>query len=185
MTRLGCGQLFFWTTTSTNTSTSTSATSKRSFHTNYERCFGKPQLSSFSAYFWLLRFPLPELVSDSHCCLILAYLEVIRTGARQYTRAVLSILLKFTLLTPFLHTSFFSLLLLGSHPSSLMHYLGRLLKFPIWICDALIRACLKHETAKWRNSNILQFSEGKKKCISQCPKFTKTEFQNHLRYIEN
>ena len=33
-------------------------------------------------------------------------------------------LLKFTLLTPFLHTFFFSLLLLGSHPGSLMHYLG-------------------------------------------------------------
>ena len=33
-------------------------------------------------------------------------------------------LLKFTLLTPFLHTLFFSLPLLGSHPSSLMHYLG-------------------------------------------------------------
>ena len=47
-------------------------------------------------------------------------------------------LLKFTLLTPFLHTFFFSLLLLGSHPGSLMYYLGFiLLEFPVWICDAL------------------------------------------------
>ena len=45
-------------------------------------------------------------------------------------------LLKFTLLTPFLYTFFFSLLLLGSHPGSLMHYLG-LLELPVWICDAL------------------------------------------------
>ena len=40
-------------------------------------------------------------------------------------------LLKFTLLTPFLHT--FSSL---SHPGSLIHYLG-LLEFPVRICDAL------------------------------------------------
>ena len=46
-----------------------------------------------------------------------------KTGARQYIRAVLNIyLLKFTLLTPFLHALFFSLLLLGCHPGSLMHY---------------------------------------------------------------
>ena len=41
-------------------------------------------------------------------------------------------LLKFTLLTPFLHTFFFFLLLFGSHPGSLMHYLGFiLLEFPV------------------------------------------------------
>ena len=47
-------------------------------------------------------------------------------------------LLKFTLVTPFLHTFFFSLLLLSSYPGSLMHYLGSiLLEFPVGICDAL------------------------------------------------
>ena len=44
-------------------------------------------------------------------------------------------LLKFTLLTPFLHT-FSSLSLSLAPTSSLIHYLG-LLEFPVRICDAL------------------------------------------------
>ena len=60
-----------------------------------------------------------------------------KTGARQYTQAFFKVyLLKFTLVTPFLHTFFFSLLLLGSQPGSLMHYLG-LLEFLVGICMSI------------------------------------------------
>ena len=61
-----------------------------------------------------------------------------KTGARQYTRTVFSMFAEIHSTHPISAYIFFSLLLLGSHPSSLMHYLGFiLLEFPVGICDAL------------------------------------------------
>ena len=64
-------------------------------------------------------------------------LQITRLALTSMLGPFLVYLLKFTVLTPFLHTFFFSLLLLGSHPGSLMHYLG-LLEFPVRIW------CLTH-----------------------------------------